>query len=246
MRVFSDNKMTSRRCAPACVIEVEGVGTWIGATTPTPTYPNSLNHNPKKGTCKVSSQKFSSPPKTNVAITTTLDNPVFLPYVSLMDRLPLNHTKWSDRLAFDVALLLEGSGERMAEVMDRHKIDANDLLIYNADKVFLKKVEHYRDEIREKGLTFKLKARAQAEELLTTSWLLIHDPSTSPAVKADLIKSTVKWAGLEPKTDAVVESGGGGVRITINLGNSPNDARTIEAPITEVTDVDSIEHSESV
>lgn len=134
----------------------------------------------------------------------------------------------------------------MQELMTRHKVDANDLLVFNADPVFLKKVEHYRDEVRDKGLTFKLKARAQAEELLTTSWLLIHDPSTSPAVKADLIKSTVKWAGLEPKGDVAVEGTGGGVRITINLGNNPSDARTIEAPITEVEDVDTIEHSESV
>lgn len=164
-----------------------------------------------------------------------------------MDRLPLNHTKWSDRLAFDVALLLEGSGETMQELMTRHNIDANSLLVFNSDPVFLKKVEHYRDEVREKGLTFKLKARAQAEELLTTSWLLIHDPSTSPAVKADLIKSTVKWAGLEPKGDVAVDgAAGGGVRITINLGNNPSDARTIEAPIAEVEDVDTIEHSESV
>ena len=164
-----------------------------------------------------------------------------------MDRLPLNHTKWSDRLAFDVALLLEGSGETMQEVISRHNIDANAILVFNADPIFLKKVEQYRDEIREKGVTFKLKARAQAEELLTTSWLLIHDPSTSPAVKADLIKSTVKWAGLEPKADVAVEGGaGGGVRITINLGSNPSDARTIEAPMTEVDDVDTIEHTESI
>jgi hypothetical protein len=135
----------------------------------------------------------------------------------------------------------------MQELMTRHNIDANSLLVFNSDPVFLKKVEHYRDEVREKGLTFKLKARAQAEELLTTSWLLIHDPSTSPAVKADLIKSTVKWAGLEPKGDVAVDgAAGGGVRITINLGNNPSDARTIEAPIAEVEDVDTIEHSESV
>ena len=50
-------------------------------------------------------------------------------------------------------------------------------------------------------MTFKLKARAQAEELLTTSWTLIHSPEVSPAVKADLIESTVKWGGLEPKND---------------------------------------------
>jgi hypothetical protein len=161
-----------------------------------------------------------------------------------MDNLPLNHTKWNDRLAFDVALTLEGSGETLQEVMVRHNIDANAILVFNADPVFLKKVESYRTEIRDKGLTFKLKARAQAEELLTTSWLLIHDPAVSPAVKADLIKSTVKWAGLEPKDAGPADAGGGGVRITINLGNNAGDARTIEATTIEAEDVHSIDYSE--
>lgn len=137
-----------------------------------------------------------------------------------MDTYPLNHTKWSDRLAFDIALALEGSGEKLDEIKDRHKITASDLLVFNKDPVFLKKVEHYRDEIREKGLTFKLKARAQAEELLTTSWGLIHSADVSPAVKADLIKSTVKWAGLETKTDEANVGVAGGVKININFGNN--------------------------
>jgi len=162
-----------------------------------------------------------------------------------MDTSPLKHTKWSDRLAFDVALTLEGSGETMQEVMGRHSLSASDLLQFRQDPVFLKKVEHYRDEVREKGMTFRLKARAQAEELLTTSYLLIHDPGVSPAVKADLIKSTVKWAGLEPRNDDNAEGAAGGVRITINLGNKPQDARTIEAT-TEADDIDAIEYSEVV
>jgi hypothetical protein len=158
-----------------------------------------------------------------------------------MDNLPLHLTKWSDRLAFDVALMLEGSGETLQEVVTRHKINANDILTFNKDPIFLKKVEHYQGEVREKGLTFKLKARAQAEELLTTSYLLIHDPAVSPAVKADLIKSTVKWAGLEPKNTEVSEGAGGGVRITINLGGQTHEAQVIEQ---EATDVTAIEHSE--
>jgi len=162
-----------------------------------------------------------------------------------MDTSPLKHTKWSDRLAFDVALTLEGSGETMQEVMGRHSLSASELLQFRQDPVFLKKVEHYRDEVREKGMTFRLKARAQAEELLTTSYLLIHDPGVSPSVKADLIKSTVKWAGLEPKNDDNSEGSAGGVRITINLGNKPQDARTIEAT-TEADAVDAIEYSEVV
>ena len=163
-------------------------------------------------------------------------------YTAGMDTLPLHHTKWSDRLAFDIALTLEGSGETLQEVMTRHNITANDILTFNADPIFLKKVEHYREEVREKGLTFKLKARAQAEELLTTSWMLIHDPAVSPAVKADLIKSTVKWGGLEPKNVETDVGANGGVRITINLGSTPQDTRTIEAETIEATDVTPIEN----
>lgn len=144
-----------------------------------------------------------------------------------MDTSVFNHTKWSDRLAFDVALTLEGSGETMNEIMGRHQITASDIIKFNSDPVFHKKIEHYRTEIRDKGMTFRLKARAQAEELLTTSYLLIHSPEVSPAVKADLIKSTVKWAGLEPKENQQIEAGGG-VRITINLGDGPEDSRIID------------------
>ena len=59
-----------------------------------------------------------------------------------MDTLPLNYTKWSDRLAFDVALLLEGSGESLDEVVERHKIATSDIITFNKDPVFLRKVEH--------------------------------------------------------------------------------------------------------
>jgi len=135
-----------------------------------------------------------------------------------MDSLPLFHTKWSDRLAFDIALMLEGSGETVDEVKQRHKVSGQDISGYKNDPVFVKRVSAYRDDIKEKGLTFKLKARAQAEELLTTSWTLIHNPDVSAAVKADLIKSTVKWAGLETKADDGDAGAGGGVKITINLG----------------------------
>lgn len=136
-----------------------------------------------------------------------------------MDLSPFNYTKWSDRLAFDMALLLEGSGEQMDELLQRHRISTDEIAVYSKDPVFLKKVEHYREEVRDKGLTFRMKARAQAEELLVTSWTLIHSPDVSAAVKADLIKQTVKWAGLEPKND-VEATAGGGVKITINL-NAP-------------------------
>jgi len=140
-----------------------------------------------------------------------------------------NYTKWSNRLAFDIALRLENSGEDIKEIMLRHNVTAQHIAAYSKDPLFQNKVTAYRDEIRDKGVTFRIKAKAQAEELLKTSWVLIHSPDVSAAVKADLIKSTVKWAGLEPKTDAPEGVGGGGVRILINLGGGTVSAPLIEA-----------------
>lgn len=143
-----------------------------------------------------------------------------------MDNLPVHYTEWSDRLAMDIALLLENSGDTLVDIIARHKITTQDILRYNKDPLFLRKVSALRDSIREGGLTFKLKARAQAEELLTTSWTLIHANDVSAAVKADLIKSTVKWAGLEPKGDEVQVSAGSGVSIQINLGGPAGPVHT--------------------
>lgn len=137
-----------------------------------------------------------------------------------MDSTAAKFTKWSDRLAMDIALALERSGEPLDEVLLRHEISIQHLAAFNKDPLFLTRVAFLRDEVRTKGLTFRLKARAQAEELLNTSWELIHSHDVSSAVKADLIKSTVKWAGLEPTpASGVGGEANTGVSITINLGD---------------------------
>lgn len=130
---------------------------------------------------------------------------------------------WSDAFALDIALKLEGSADSMNDIMATHGVSSTDMLRLNTDKQFIQRVGHYRNEIRTNGLGFRMKAKVQAEELLSTSWSLIHAPDVSPAVKADLIKSTVRWAGLEPKGDAPTIGGsGGGVRISINIGQQAN------------------------
>jgi hypothetical protein len=146
-------------------------------------------------------------------------------------------TKWNDRFAFDLALLLEGSGEKLDELLDRHEVSTDELLVFNKDATFLKKVEAYREEVRTKGLTFRVKARAQAEELLKTSWLLIHDPIVSPAVKADLIKSVVKWSGLDTTPAGEGANASGGVTITINMGGQTLDV-TAKPPAIPVEDAE--------
>lgn len=160
--------------------------------------------------------------------------------------LPVDATKWSDRLSFDVALALEGSGESMDEIKKRHGISNKDLRVFSTDPVFRKKVDAYRQEIQDKGLTFRLKARAQAEELLTTSYLMIHSPDVSAAVKADLIKSTVKWADLEPKGAEGVDGPGGSVSININFGDGGAPVSVSAGGSSDTVDGGYIEHTDQV
>ena len=73
--------------------------------------------------------------------------------------------------------------------------------------------------VKKEGMSFKLKARLQAEELLKTSWRLIHAPvdEVPSSVKADLVKATMRWAGYDTKESAG-GTGGNALNIQINLG----------------------------
>lgn len=87
------------------------------------------------------------------------------------------------------------------------------------DQMFLADVMAAAEMVKKEGMTFKLKARLQAEELLKESWRLIHSKSADvpPSVKADLIKSTMRWAGYDNK-EAIAGGQVNGLNIQINLG----------------------------
>lgn len=149
----------------------------------------------------------------------------------MSDEPQLLESRWSAHLALDVALMLENGGLTKDEILQRHSLSDDRLADMCKDVVFLRAVKNLREEVREKGLTFRMKARAQAEELLTTSWILIHSPDVSASVKADLIKSTVKWGGLEPKPDSSADLAGltgGGVTININLDQAQLRGQTVD------------------
>jgi len=107
------------------------------------------------------------------------------------------------------------------EICDAYNISKEEFDRIKLDPGFLSELKAAHDMLKEEGMSFKLKARLQAEELLKTSWKLIHGaPEDVPAsVKADLIKSTVKWAGLEPKAGAGEVAAGSGFQINIQLNN---------------------------
>lgn len=84
------------------------------------------------------------------------------------------------------------------------------------DPAFLADLAAAVEMVRKEGMSFKKKAQLQAEELLKTSWRLIHAPADEvpSSVKADLIKATARWAGYDNKEAA---QGGNATALQINI-----------------------------
>lgn len=82
--------------------------------------------------------------------------------------------------------------------------------------VFVKAYQDAVEMLKVEGMSFKAKARIQAEDYLSTAFSMVKNPNISESVRADLIKSTVRWAGYDKK--AAEGEGGTGFAIQINLG----------------------------
>jgi hypothetical protein len=81
--------------------------------------------------------------------------------------------------------------------------------------VFIKAYQEAIENLKTDGMSFKMKAKMQAEDYLGTTHSMVKDPNTADAVRADLIKSTVRWAGYEAK--AADANAGASFNIQINL-----------------------------
>ena len=122
---------------------------------------------------------------------------------------------WPPTLPIEIALKT-APNDSIREAYGYSKEDWS-ALRYNPE--FLADLKAAVDMVKTEGMSFKLKAKLQAEELLKTSWRLIHGGSeVPPSVKADLLKATMRWAGYDAKEAA--NSGGNqtALNIQINLG----------------------------
>ena len=73
------------------------------------------------------------------------------------------------------------------------------------DPVFQRDLAAAVELVRKDGMSVKLKAGLQAEEMLKTSWAMVQDVTGAipPSVRADLLKFTFRVAGLiEPPQSA--------------------------------------------
>ena len=119
---------------------------------------------------------------------------------------------WHARLPFDIAL-----GEDQQTLCDRYNLPPDELESLYFVPAFRREIADHQKQIREEGVTFRQKAKVQAEMYLEVLDQIVNDADVSPATRLDAIKSTVKWADLEPKVDKTAQSSMPQFNIQINL-----------------------------
>lgn len=96
------------------------------------------------------------------------------------------------------------------------------------DPTFLADLQRAVESLKDTGMSYKLKAKLHAEEFQKTTWRMVHDPLTPPAVKADLVKFTARVAGYDvPPSALVAGAGGTGFSININFNGDKPEPRVI-------------------
>lgn len=122
---------------------------------------------------------------------------------------------WPPTLPVEIALKTAS----MNDIRDAYGYSNEEWTRLKDDPGFLADLAAAVQMVKKEGMSFKLKARLQAEELLKTSWRLIHSPTDEvpSSVKADLLKATMRWAGYDAK-EQVAGGGGNALNIQINLG----------------------------
>lgn len=108
----------------------------------------------------------------------------------------------------------------LKDICASYKISREQWDALREDPAFVAHVARIVEAVqKDGGLSFKLKAQLQSEELLKTSWRMIHSPGAHvpPSVKADLLKFTIRAAGLDGSKDQAANAAGPSLQIQINL-----------------------------
>jgi len=105
-----------------------------------------------------------------------------------------NIVPWDNEMCLAVALGVDDT----TAILQRFGVTRQTYDAWCTHPLFMRTVAEYQQQARDSGLSFRLRARIQAESLLDVSYQLIYTKDVPAAVKADLIKWTAKMADLEP------------------------------------------------
>jgi len=119
---------------------------------------------------------------------------------------------WHPRITFDIAL-----GEDRQILCDRYNLQLDELETLYYIAAFRREIADHAKSIREEGVTFRQKAKVQAEMYLEVLDDIVNNADVSAATRLDAIKSVVKWGDLEPKVDKAAQTSMPQFNIQINL-----------------------------
>ena len=103
------------------------------------------------------------------------------------------------------------------EICEAYNIDRVRWDELRQDPAFIADVHAAQEALRKDGMSFRMKAQLQSEELLKTSWKIIHDAEMPANVRADLIKFTIRAAGLDGSKDQAANQQTTALQININI-----------------------------
>jgi len=85
----------------------------------------------------------------------------------------------------------------LKEILDSYNLTAEQFKKIMENPAFRREFDTHKESLETEGWSFKKKAQAQAELYLNLMYRLASSDQTPAAVRADIMKSTVKWAGLD-------------------------------------------------
>lgn len=139
-----------------------------------------------------------------------------------MNNLPTALTADLDpaRLGYPVTLPIE-LALRMKPVQDiceAYGVSQSEWAALCQDEVFKEDLRRRIIEVREDGVSFKMKAGLQGEEYLKKIWEMVHGGESVPAaVKADLMKFVIRAAGQDGSKDQAQNSATMANALQINI-----------------------------
>lgn len=143
-----------------------------------------------------------------------------LPVANLTSFMPVNPEDPSS-LGYPVTLPIEVALRTapIKTICEAYGLSREDWEQLRQHPQFVKDVATAHEELKKDGMSFRMKARLQADELLKKSWQMIHasHDDVPPSVKADLIKFTIRAAGLEADKNTGQQNANN-LQININLG----------------------------
>lgn len=122
---------------------------------------------------------------------------------------------WPPTLPIEIALRVAP----IKKICEAYDITKEEFERLRLDQRFVDDVRRADEMVRKEGMTFKLKAQLQADELLQTAWKMIHSPTDAvPAVvRADLIKFIIRCAGLDASKDQANNHATSNQNLQINI-----------------------------